>query len=107
VSLDVDLMELRYESVFARNVTHNLSTMADAAGIYEALWRPEEVGITHASQLIEPLAAGLRRLGEDPDKFKAMNPSNGWGSYEVLRDFVADYLKACICTPGALVKVSR
>ncbi len=34
-----------YESdvVFEYNITHNLGVMADAAGIYEALWRPEEI----------------------------------------------------------------
>lgn len=29
--------------VFSQNVTHNLGKMADAAGIYYALWRPEEL----------------------------------------------------------------
>ena len=29
--------------VFERNITHNLSAMAGAAGIYEALWCPEEL----------------------------------------------------------------
>lgn len=29
--------------VYAANVTHNLNRMADAAGIYLPLWRPEEM----------------------------------------------------------------
>ncbi len=37
-----------FEEVYISNVTHNLNKMAGEAGIYEALWRPEEIGITHA-----------------------------------------------------------
>jgi hypothetical protein len=95
------------ETVYSGNITHNLSKMANEAGIYEALWRPEEIGITHATQLIEPLKAGLALLKSDPSRFKALNPSNGWGTYEGLRQFVADYLVACEEYPSAEVSVSR
>ncbi len=30
--------------VYSANITHNLGEMADKAGIYYALWRPEEKG---------------------------------------------------------------
>lgn len=95
------------ERFFSRNITHNLTGMADSARIYEHLWRPEEVGITKASQLIEPLEAGLARLEADPEKFRAHNPPNGWGSYEGLCAFVRAYLAACRENPEANVSVSR
>lgn len=90
-------------------MTHNLTGMADAAGIYEALWRPEECKppITKARQLIEPLEAGLAALRSDPKKFKVHNPSNGWGSYEGLVEFVTRYLAACKEWPDYAVGVSR
>lgn len=94
-------------TVYSRNITHNLGKMADAAGIYKYLWRPDENGITKASQLIQPLRDGLAALNTDPDKFKAFNPSNGWGNYEGLCDFVTDYLQACEEYPDAAVSVSR
>src|SRR6185437_6923036 len=47
---------------YSANITHNLGKMADVAEVYKPLWRPDEVGITHARQLIEPLTEGLRRL---------------------------------------------
>lgn len=97
----------RRESFFSSNITHNLGVMAEAAGIYRHLWRPEEVGITRASQLIAPLESGLRLLRECPEKFKAYNPMNGWGSYEVLVRFVESYLAACREHPDAEVSVSR
>lgn len=93
--------------VYSRNITHNLGRMAGAADIYKALWRPEDIAIERASQLIAPLSDGLMRLRDNPDKFRAYNPENGWGNYEGLVAFVADYLAACKQHPDALVSVSR
>lgn len=95
------------EEVYSRNITHNLGAMAEAAGIYRHLWRPDEIEIFQAAQLVAPLSAGLAALTEDPDRFRALNPSNGWGTYEGLVTFVADYLAACCANPQATVKVSR
>lgn len=55
--------------IFSANITHNLNKMADAAGIYMCLWRPDEIEITKASQLIEPLRNGLHTLISDPERF--------------------------------------
>ena len=93
--------------LYSRNVTHNLGKMADAAGVYDCMWRPDEHGITHAKQLVEPLTLGLKRLRSDPDHFKVHNPSNGWGTYDGLVRFVANYLEACKKYPEAAVRVSR
>lgn len=89
------------------NITHNLNRMAEAAGIYEELWRPNEIGITHAQQLIWPLGAGLEKLQADPEEYSKHNPSNGWGSYEGLVAFVTEYLEACKRYPKATVRVWR
>lgn len=93
--------------VFDWNITHNLNRMAQEAGLYSFLWRPDETGITHAYQLIEPLAGGLELLKSDPDRFRAFNPANGWGDYEGLVEFVAAYLAACQEHPQAEIGVSR
>ena len=107
MSLDVYLTAVRPTFVYERNVTHNLNRMADAAGIYEHLWRPDEIGVTKAVQLIEPLRAGLSKLLADPDNFRTFNPVNGWGDYEGLVDFVREYLSACEANPDADVSVDR
>lgn len=98
---------LDVDEVYSDNITHNLNRMAGEAGIYEALWRPEELGITTAGQLIQPLTDGLALLQSEPARFQAFNPSNGWGSYEGLVSFVARYLEACREYPTALVRTSR
>lgn len=107
MSLDVYLMAERPTEIYSRNITHNLTTMAAEAGIYEALWRPEEIGITKAGDLVERLRAGLDLLMNEPDRFKAMNPPNGWGNYEGLVEFVTEYLHACQENRDAEVCVSR
>ena len=93
--------------VYWANITHNLAKMADKAGIYEHLWRPDEIGITKAHQLIIPLNQGLVELESNPEKYKQFNPSNGWGTYEGLIRFVDKYLNACMTYPDATIRVSR
>lgn len=93
--------------VFEKNITHNLNRMAEAAGIYNALWNPEKIGITKASQLIPILEEGLAKLKSDPEEYKEYNPDNGWGKYENLVDFTEDYLKACKELPDADISVSK
>jgi hypothetical protein len=93
--------------VFDWNITHNLNIMAEEAGIYKHLWRPEEIGITTASELIEPLRQGLHELKLNPEKYKKFNPENGWGDYEGLVEFVENYLNACYKYPNAKVVASR
>lgn len=107
MSLDIFLERPGIVRVYDANITHNLVDMAKAANLYEVLWRPEEVGITHANQLIGPLEAGLTRLRSDPDKYRKLNPSNGWGSYEGLVKFVENYLEACQENPDCTVRSCR
>lgn len=107
MSLDVWLTKPMPTQVFERNITHNLSHMAQEAGIYQHLWRPEELGITTAQQLIEPLTKGFELLRSDRTRFTALNPRNGWGDYDGLVNFVDKYLAACIEHPDAVIGVDR
>ena len=107
MSLDVYLTAVRPTEVYSRNITHNLNKMAMEAGIFEALWRPEEIGIVRADQLIEPLTVGLEKLKADPEYYQKFNAPNGWGMYEHFVPFVEDYLQACKENPDAEVNVSR
>lgn len=107
MSLDVYLEVTQPVEVYWHNITHNLGKMAEEAGIYQALWRPEELGITHARELIDLLQAGLDLLLADGPRFRALNPANGWGNYNNLVDFVESYLAACAQNPDATVRVSR
>ena len=89
------------------NITHNLNRMAEACGIYKALWRPEEIGITKAGQLIDIIEEGLRKLKDDPEYYESLNSPNGWGTYKHFVPFVERYLEACKQYPDAIIEVSR
>jgi len=106
MSLDVSLYMGKRE-VYTANITHNLNTMANEAGIYYHLWRPEEIGLTTAKELIEPLEKGLELLKKEPERFEQFNPENGWGNYEGLVKFVENYLDACRDLPEARIEISR
>ncbi len=93
--------------VYHNNITYNLNTMAEDAGIYGHLWRPDEIGIVTAARLIDPLEAGLVLLKSDRARFEKHNPGNGWGDYDGLCHFVESYLAACREYPTALVRVWR
>ena len=115
------------ECVYDSNITHNLGSMAQKAGLYEALWRPYmlhkewkdnslddeeedmfEEGVTmYAKDIISKIEEGLKFLKRKPEYFEEFNSPNGWGMYEHFVPFVENYLNACKEHPEAIVKVSR
>lgn len=107
MSLDVTLVETKPCEVFETNITHNLGKMADKAGIYYACWRPEEVGIKKAKDIIPVLEKGLADLKARPDYFKQFDSPNGWGTHDDFVPWVEKYLAACNKHPEAEIWVSR
>jgi len=108
MSLDINLKCTHCNhSVWYANITHNLNAMADEAGIYEAVWRPEECGITTAGQLIEPLRKAIAEMKAEPERFKKHNPENGWGSYDVFVPWLERCLESCIGNPDCRVEACR
>lgn len=93
--------------VFWRNITHNLNRMADALHVYDHCWRPEEIGIVRAEQLIEPLRAALNEIRNKPEAYRKFEPSNKWGTVETMTKFLEEYLAACEKYPTAAVDVSK
>lgn len=109
MSLDFWLTKpvIEVKDVFGINITHNLTKMADEAGIYNALWHPEEIRATKARHVIHLLEDGLYRLKSNPEHYLKLNPPNGWGSYEGFIDAVEKILMACKEHPDAEINVSR
>jgi hypothetical protein len=89
------------------NITHNLGPMAEEAGIYYKVWRPEEVGVELAEQLIEPLRKAIADMAADPARFEKFNAKNGWGLYEHFLPWLRRLLDACEEHPQAHVRASR
>lgn len=107
MSLDFTLINENGGELFSRNITHNLTKMASAAGIYHALWRPEEIPATKAKELIPLLSAGLIELLTKPDEYTNYNSPNGWGMYEHFVPFVQAVFVACVADPEATIHISR
>lgn len=101
--------------IYSANITHNLVPMAKEVGLHVPLWRPEELddlpngdlGIVLARDLIKPIRDGLEALLADRERLLEFNPTNGWGNYDLLVSFTADYLAACETNPDCRVEVSR
>jgi len=93
--------------VFSTNITHNLNTMAEKAGIYKALWRPEEIGAKKAKDIISLLEDGVKQMKSKPKYFSKYNAKNGWGTYAVFLPWVEDVLQNCKQYPNARIGVSR
>jgi beta-galactosidase/beta-glucuronidase len=94
--------------LYDANYTHNCAKMASEAGIYEYVWRPHEcVDVKCAGDLIDPLRRGIDRMLAEPQRFIALNPENGWGSYDTFVPWLEKYLNACQNHPKAQIYVSR
>lgn len=122
MSLDVSLWVTKPTEVFSTNITHNLGRMADKVQLgcvhrgynssstltlYQVLWRPEEVLVHRARELIPLLEAGYQELRARPEHYSQWNPENGWGTYHSLCSFVQEYLLACRENPDAEIEVCR
>ena len=95
------------EEYFHKNITHNLNKMAEACGIYYNLWRPDEIGIKYAKELIEPIHNAISLMRGNRQYFEQFNSPNGWGKYEHFLPFLESYLYACKQYPDSIIIVSR
>lgn len=100
------------------NITHNLTEMAEDClssnnsdyTLYDLLWRDTQEPFTgdYLNVYIAHLAYCLYVLKNDPEHFKKFNPSNDWGTYEQLCDFVEQFIKALVNMPeGSTIEYSR
>jgi hypothetical protein len=94
MSLDFYLEEVKPVDVYSASITHNLSRMAREAGVYDALWASEK--FQTAAELIPILRAGIAAMEDQPERFKPLSASNGWGTYDQFLPWVRAVLSACI-----------
>lgn len=91
---------------FEKNYTYNVSPM-----FYEAL--PGDDGMhgingLSVSDALPRLDAGIASMKADPEKYRAMNPENGWGDYEGALECLEQLADACreaADIPGVWVEV--
>ena len=107
ISLTIEVTEPRVVEVFEANLTHNLNTMAKEVGLYYFIWRPEEVGIHFAYEIVAPLEVGLAMLKAAPERFKKFDHETGYGTYEQFIHFLEQYIDACKTNPKATIGAYR
>lgn len=105
-------------TVYEANITHNLIEMAKACGLYNPMWRPyrlynvpddkeSDFRYAEAGEIADALKWGIDELKRNPEKYKKLNPENGWGSYDALLRVATEYWQHCVDYPYAEVRVSR
>lgn len=87
------------------NLTYNLSPMLWEAGF--AGWQ-DVVGkvepIPTGKSVVAAMEPVLAELRSDPEKYQAMNPPNGWGTYEIAVEVLADCIDSLREHPDAVVE---
>jgi hypothetical protein len=84
------------------NYTSNCAPMWHRAGADLATFHGKP-----ASECLPILEAAVAAMCADPEVFKAMDPPNGWGSYETLLPRLVDLADAFRKHPKATVQVSH
>lgn len=87
-------------SCWQANITHNLGEMAahipvGNTTLYMACWRPEEIGIKTAGELLPLLIEGLHYMIDHRKELEQYNSPNGLGSYDDFMKFLLNYKQAC------------
>lgn len=103
MSLDLKLQSPRLIR-FSGNYTHNGNVFWRAAGVYEALYNPQN---QTAAFWLEVLEAGLECMKRNPEIFKKLNPPSGWGDYDSAVAFLGSFVEACKKYPKAIIKSYR
>ena len=89
------------DEVYWGNYTSNLWKMWKVADIDLRSYDGQS-----AREVGDRLIVGIHRLAGDPAHYSAMNPENGWGSYETGLVFLCEVLAACLMNPTATVRVT-
>ena len=106
MSLDIYLSgpEVVLVEHFSANYTHNVVSMWNLAGVYDALYMSAG---RLAKDILPALKSGLIDMKTNPDPYKAMNPENGWGSYETAVPWLEALIAACEENPESIIGVSK
>jgi len=86
------------------NITHNVTPMWGEAGVFDALY--ESNGDT-AEKYLDVLYKGYVDMLNCPEIYKALNPANGWGTYEGALEFLRKWIEECERHPKAKIHVCR
>lgn len=91
------------EVVEIGNYTYNCANMFRVASeVDKSLSDLHNMSCVEAEPII---SKAVENMQKDPVKYKAMNPENGWGSYETFLPYVESLLKECRANPSCKIGV--
>ena len=79
------------------NYTYNVSPMWYK--IYPDAKNMVDIDGMTGEEAYKKLSYARKVLESQPKEFMALNPSNGWGSYDGFLDFINELIKACMDNP--------
>lgn len=86
------------------NYTYNCSKMfVIASECDKSLGDLHEMSCKDAEAIV---AKAVENMQKAPAKYKAMNPENGWGSYETFLPFIEKLLREIRANPNGKIDVS-
>lgn len=103
-SMDIDVGGKEPATVYDDlNYTCNVSSMYyDAIGGQGVRDLAGKLG----SECIPILTAAIARMANDPTKYRAMNPKNGWGNYTGALKLLRALLRWCEEAPLATMRIA-
>lgn len=84
------------------NMTSNCAGMWDKAGATLRDWDGKS-----AIEILPALQKAIERMHADPEDFKELEPSNGWGSLPAAIEFLEGIRDACAKNPDATLSVGH
>jgi hypothetical protein len=100
VSLYISTGADKEAQVYESNHTSNCSGMWEDAGVDLRTMKG-----TSAKDQLPILKQAVETLRANPEKYRAMNPPNGWGSYESALRFIENLANACEENPACTIYV--
>ena len=97
----VHVRAVRETDVLDRSPTYNLAPMFHAA-LDISLSDLDGERCTDCEPIFDD---AVRRMQAEPAKYRSMEPSNGWGTYDDALQFMQDMLGACRAYPDGHVVV--
>ena len=85
------------------DMTYNVSPMYFKACPIGGLRDFEKMLARRAVPHLETMIANMKA---QPEVYKALNPENGWGNYDVALEFIEKLLDACKKHPKARIAIS-
>jgi hypothetical protein len=98
MSYNISLKKMKYATVRRMgNMTYNIWEMVNAA----CGMTFRDMDGKKAAEVLPILQEVKTKMLAEPEKYKALEPDNGWGSYDGLLNYLYELIRGCEEIPDA------